>query len=118
MAEPEPPTQILESYLQADVAARAPRHEEFIGALRRVAKSQGAGEARAWARRAVSPLLDYSSLMALRRFVLPGAKGDGEAALRVAILGGATTVQLRVLIEMFLAGEGIAAEIYEADYGL
>jgi FkbH-like protein len=118
MAEREPPTQILESYLQADVVARVPRHEEFIGALRRVTKSQGAGEARSWARRAVSPLLDYSSLMALRHFVLPGAKGDGEAALRVAILGGPTTVQLRVLIEMFLAGEGIAAEIYEAEYGL
>jgi len=36
----------------------------------------------------------------------------------LAILGGPTTIQVRQLLELFLAGEGIAAEIYEAEYGL
>jgi predicted enzyme involved in methoxymalonyl-ACP biosynthesis len=52
--------------------------------------------------------------------LLPHAtrQSGAENILRLAILGGPTTVQLRRLIEVFLAGEGIAAEIYECDYGL
>jgi FkbH-like protein len=80
---------------------------------------EGGAAARGWAARAVSPLLDYSSLMKLRRFLVPQ---PAEAAmgnpLRLAILGGPTTTQLRQLIEVFLAGEGMAVEVYEADYGL
>jgi FkbH-like protein len=111
--------ELLQSYLQADVAERTAKFGEFSRALKRVAETEGSDPARAWARRAVSPLLDYSSLMALRRFLLPTTTGEAAGAVRrLAILGGPTTVQLRQLVEVFLAGEGIATEIYEGEYGL
>jgi FkbH-like protein len=111
--------ELLHSYLQLDAAARRPRFAEFIGTLKGISQREGAHAARAWAARAVSPLLDYSSLIKLRRF-LPGDASDAASGrvVRLAILGGPTTIQLRQLIELFLAGEGIAAEIYEAEYGL
>ena len=61
--------ELLQSYLQADTSAR---HEKFAGvlqALKSLAEVQGEEAARVWARRAVSPLLDYSSLMKLRRYL-------------------------------------------------
>ncbi|HEV8071302.1 MAG TPA: HAD-IIIC family phosphatase [Planctomycetaceae bacterium] len=111
--------ELLHSYLQLDAAARRPRFAEFIGTLKGISQREGAHAAGAWAARAVSPLLDYSSLMKLRRFVpRDGADAASGRVVRLAILGGPTTIQLRQLIELFLAGEGIAAEIYEAEYGL
>jgi FkbH-like protein len=111
--------ELLHSYLQLDGAARRPRFAEFIGTLKGISQREGAHAAGAWAARAVSPLLDYSSLMKLRRFVpRDGADAASGRVVRLAILGGPTTIQLRQLIELFLAGEGIAAEIYEAEYGL
>jgi FkbH-like protein len=125
----------LQAYMQLDAPARRARFSEFLGALKAVAQHDGAEAARSWAARAVSPLLDYSSLMKLRRF-LPadrsGATGGSSASVlssgapsansgrvvRLSILGGPTTIQLRQLIELYLAGEGIAADIYEAEYGL
>jgi FkbH-like protein len=119
LTAPQHDQDLLHSYLQRDASARRPRFAEFIGALKEVSQREGSGAARAWAARAVSPLLDYSSLMKLRRF-LPGDAPDAHSGrvVRLAILGGPTTIQLRQLIELFLAGEGIAAEIYEAEYGL
>lgn len=67
----------------------------------------------------MSPTLDYSELMTLRKHLPPALAKDGsKEAMRLAILGGPTTIQLRQLIELFLAGEGICAEIYECEYGL
>ena len=117
----------LHSYLQLDAPARRPRFADFVGALKAVSQQEDPDAARGWAARAVSPLLDYSSLMKLRRYVLgPNAGTDAATnagtntgrVVRLAILGGPTTIQLRQLIELFLANEGIAAEIYEAEYGL
>jgi|CXWL01.1.fsa_nt_gi FkbH-like protein len=102
---------ILESYLQADAPARAGLFVEFLQALKTMD-----GEAAAWARRAVSRDLDYSSLMKLRRFIAPQTPAKNR--LRLAVLGGPTTTQLTQLLEMFLAGEGIECEIYEGPYGL
>lgn len=119
MSDHHTPRDALESFLQLDVPARQPRFAEFLNALKCVAKSEGADRARAWACRAVSPLCDYSSLMKLRRFVVPATgRSPSGPPLRLAIVGGPTTIQLRQLIEVFLAGEEIAAEIYEGDYGL
>jgi FkbH-like protein len=109
----------LLSYLQLDAPGRKPLFAPFLQALQRLGRDEGTDAARTWAARAVSPLLDYSSLMGLRRFVIrTSADGGSPRATRLAILGGPTTIQLRQLIELFLAGEGLAAEIYEADYGL
>jgi FkbH-like protein len=116
---PQNDQESLHTYLQLDAPARRPRFSEFVGALKTLAQQEGPAAARAWAVRAVNPLLDYSSLMKLRRF-LPGETPNSNAGrvVRLAILGGPTTIQLRQLIELFLASEGIAAEIYEAEYGL
>jgi FkbH-like protein len=109
----------LHSYVQLDAPARRPRFNEFIGVLKRVSEREGPAAARAWAVRAVNPLVDYSSLMKLRRFLPDEAfAANAGRVVRLAILGGPTTIQLRQLIELFLASEGIAAEIYEAEYGL
>ncbi len=107
------------SYLQLDAPARRPRFADFVGALKAVSQQEDPETARGWAARAVSPLLDYSSLMKLRRYVNgPNAGTNAGRVVRLAILGGPTTIQLRQLIELFLANEGIAAEMYEAEYGL
>jgi FkbH-like protein len=111
----------LLGYLQLDAAARRARFAEFTQTLKSLAQAQGPPAARSWAARAVSPLLDYSSLLKLRRFLSVDATDSAPRSgrvVRLAILGGPTTIQLRQLIEVFLAGEGIAAEIYEAEYGL
>jgi FkbH-like protein len=108
----------IEAYLHGDAPAREPRFAAFLQGLKVVAEKDSS-HARQVARRAVSPLLDYSSLLKLRRFLVGGAPLQGtESPLRLAILGGSTTNQLRQLIEVFLAGEGIAVDVYEADYGL
>jgi FkbH-like protein len=109
----------LQAYLQLDAPGRQSRFAAFRRTLQEMQKSGQGDEAARWAARAVSPLLDYSSLMALGRFVLGGSgAGRPKTAKRLAILGGPTTLQLRQLIELFLAHEGIAVEVYEADYGL
>ncbi len=116
---PLPGLASLQNYIQTDAPLRAEQFQTFIQIIKRSYELGETKLAQDWARRAVSAHLDYSSLMALRRFVAPGAKSVGaQNVLRLAILGGPTTVQLRQLIEVFLAGEGIAAEIYECEYGL
>jgi FkbH-like protein len=110
---------LLEAYLQADAPNRADRFGSFINTLKDLGTVEGEQAAREWARRAISPLLDYSSLMKLRCILAePSTQTSAIEVLRLAILGGPTTIQLRQLIEVFLAGEHMAAEIYEADYGL
>jgi FkbH-like protein len=42
----------------------------------------------------------------------------GPSTLKLAILGGFTTQQLRNLIELYLFAAGVSAEIYESDYGV
>ena len=59
----------LHSYLQLDAPARRPRFADFVGALKAVSQQEDPDAARGGAARAVSPLLDYSSLMKLRRYV-------------------------------------------------
>ena len=109
----------LQSYLQLDATARKSRLAEFHRTLQNLHKAGEIDSATSWAARAVSPLLDYSSLMTLRRFVSAGSSAPRpKTAKRLAILGGPTTLQLRQLIEVFLAGERIAVEVYEAEYGL
>jgi FkbH-like protein len=106
---------VLWSYLKADAPSRQEKYADLLEAL----KSLDEETARIWAARAVSALLDYSSLMKLRRYLRPRQAGEGATGtLRLAILGGPTTTQLRQFVEIFLASEGIAVEVYEGDYGL
>jgi len=110
--------EVFEAYFQLDAPARATQFKGVVKALDTLA-AESPELARGWAARATSPLLDYSSLMTLRRYLMrePSATPCGNP-LRLAILGGPTTTQLRQLIEVFLAGEGVAARLYEANYGL
>lgn len=110
---------LLHGQLQIDASSRAAQFPDFIQALKQMRQAGHNAEVYRWACRAVSPLLDYSSLMALRTILsLEPKKSGAQNVIRLAILGGPTTVQLRHLIEVFLAGEGIAAELYECEYGL
>ena len=119
MIDAQPHSDVVLTYLMCDAPARVDLFPGFLGALKALTTDQGGDAARFWAQRAVSPLLDYSSLMKLRRFLAQSkTSGASGPRLRLAILGGPTTTQLRQFIEIFLAAEGIVSEIYESDYGL
>jgi FkbH-like protein len=70
-------------------------------------------------RLALTPTLDFTSVQSLNRFykAVPPLTG-GRAKIKLAILGGFTTHQLRDFIELYLFAAGVSAEIYEADYGV
>lgn len=104
---------VLRAYVQADAPLRRGLFDGFAAAL----KGLPAAEAARWARRAVGPELDYTSLMRLRRFTAASPLPAKER-LRLAVLGGPTTAQLTQLLETFLSSEGIACEVYEGPYGL
>ncbi|MCC6862404.1 MAG: HAD family hydrolase [Bryobacterales bacterium] len=108
----------LERYLESDARQRTGLFKSFLAALKQL-RSQDPKAAAAAARRAVSPDLDYTSLLALKRFIHAGKAGPGqEEALRIAVLGGPTTLQLVELIRIFLAGRDLTFELYECEYGL
>ncbi|MFQ5698558.1 MAG: HAD-IIIC family phosphatase [Myxococcota bacterium] len=118
MGESEP-LDLVQRYLQADAPVRAGLFREFRKALRALAADRSPEEAADWARRAVSRNLDYSSLQALRRLVRPAIDAaPSRDRLRIAVLGGSTTIQLVELLELFLASFGIPFELYEAEYGI
>jgi FkbH-like protein len=70
-------------------------------------------------RLALNPMLDYASAQSLNRHYkeLP-PEARGRLKLKLAVLGGFTTHQLRELIELYLFAAGIAAEVYEAEYSV
>ena len=119
MPEVFDPVAVIDSYLQADHLGRVPQFPAFVQALQAISSRDGAGAARILAARAVSPALSYSSVLKLRRWLFPAVEGhNGGGRLRVAILGGSTTTQLVQLVEAFLAAEGIAADLFETEYGV
>jgi len=119
MNVPMNPDEVIEAYLQADCAAGSVQFSLFMQALKKIGLSDGGELARVYAARAMTPRMSYSSALALRRWLLP-ARGTSSAGqpLRLAILGGSTLTQLVQLVEAFLVAEGIAAEVFEADYGV
>lgn len=110
----------IESYLQSDAELRAGMFPGFMRRLREEARGEGGAEStRAFARRAVTPDLDYTSLRAIGGFLqtLPGP-ADSREKLRLAVLGGPTTKQLTELLKIFLAGADVPVEIHEGEYGI
>lgn len=85
------------------MAHNAERFEETAQALRLV----------------LTPMLDYTSLQSLNKVykALP-SNARGQTKIKIAMLGGFTTHQLRELLELYLFAAGVSAEIYEADYGV
>jgi FkbH-like protein len=66
----------------------------------------------------LTPMMDYTSVQSLNRIYTelpPVARGPSK--LKLAVLGGFTTYQLREIIELYLFAAGVTPEIYEADYG-
>jgi FkbH-like protein len=114
MSIPVNALEVLESYLQHDSTARINNFKPFLKALEIVSSSDGLIRAAEYASRAVSPYLDYSSLRKLRKYLIK----PGSESLRIAVLGGPTTLQLVELLEVFLAGAGISATILQCEYGL
>jgi len=69
--------------------------------------------------RLVNAGLDYTTATSLCRSLerLRGKTRMHERTTKIAILGGSTTHQLAALVDLYLCGGRVAAEIYEADYG-
>lgn len=110
--------EIMRTYIQADGVARVSQFAGYVAELKKLVAGCHYAEATDWAKRAVSPTMDYSSLIKLSRFLRTQTLERAEGITRLAILGGPTTSQLRQLIELIAAAEGINVYIYEAGYGL
>jgi FkbH-like protein len=109
----------LSNYLEADSWARASCFRSFLAAVSDLKSKGDMATAAQFARRAVTPLLDYTSLFALSKYRSASLEyPEQPETLRIAVLGGPTTIQLVQLIEVFLWAEQIPARVYQCDYGL
>jgi FkbH-like protein len=107
---------------QYTVARENERRAAFRALLECMKKIKEAGrfeELAAALRLALTPTLDYTSVQSLNRFyrALPPLL-RGQSKIKLAILGGFTTHQLRDLIELYLFAAGVSVEVYEADYNV
>ena len=86
---------------------------DLVEGLKQAQEAGRLEELAAALRSALTPTLDYTSAQSLNRFhkALP-ASLRGRSRIKLAILGGFTTHQLRVLIELYLFAAGISAEIF------
>ncbi len=109
--------EIVPDYLSADAPARALLFPAYLQALKERVRAGDAASAAELAGRAVSPDLDYSSLLSLRKIIARATSRTGTP-LRLAVVGGPTTTQLVWLIDAFLAAAGIVAEFWEGEYGV
>jgi len=109
----------VERYKAANPNERRAAFRALVEALKGAAEAKRFEELAAALRSALTPVLDYTSLHTLQRFyrLLP-AEVKGPAKLKLAILGGFTTHQLKDFIELYLFAAGIPVELYEADYGV
>lgn len=105
------------SYIQFDAFERSDRFPSLCRALKGLVSAGNAAEAARFAALAVCPSLSSASLLSLGRILERHAPTTNRPPLRVAVLGGATTIQLIQLLKLFLAAESIPVEIYEGDYG-
>ena len=107
---------------QYAAAGENDRRAAFRVLVERMKKAKDAGrfeELAAALRLALMPTLDFTSAQSLNRFykALPPLKG-GRSKIKLAILGGFTTHQLRDFIELYLFAAGVSAEICETEYGV
>jgi FkbH-like protein len=107
---------------QCAAAGENERRTAFRVLLERMNEVKDAGrfgDLAAALRFSLAPTLDYTSVQSLNRFykALPPLT-PGQSKIKLAILGGFTTHQLRDFIELYLFAAGVPAEIYEADYGV
>jgi FkbH-like protein len=101
MADPRVAYKEIAAWLKAEI--KAERWDRLAEALPRL----------------IVPGLDYTSAMSLHRVldqVLKQAP-PRKRKPKIAVLGSFTTHQLVSLLELYLAGNKVAPDIYEADYG-
>ena len=112
----------ITQYLTLDPSARAEVFPAFRGEIGAAIKDGKAGDALKALRQAVSIGPDYSTLLSLYRLVCRAREAERRDALvkrpKVALVGSYTTQQLTWLVDLFLFGGSIDAEIYEAEYGV
>ena len=91
----------------------------LIGELKAAVAAGRADEAVAGLRSALLPDLEYSSAQALLRFYqsLKKLRVEQPPQVRIAVLGGYNTATLAPLLDLYLFGADIRAEIYEAGFG-
>jgi len=107
---------------RCNAAGEDDRRAAFRALIERMKEARDAGQFEKLAgalRLALTPMLDYTSVQSLNRFykLLPSAL-RGRSKLKLAVLGGFTTHQLRELIELYLFAAGVSAEIYESNFGV
>lgn len=113
----------ITQYLTLDPSRRSEVFPGFRSEIDAMARDGRANEALSALHQAVSIGNDYSTSLSLYRLIKKVrntlSEGDqGTRPFRVALLGSYTTMQLTWLIDLFLFGAGIDAEIYEAEYGV
>ena len=112
-------TTAVEQFAAAGENDRRPAFRLLLDRMKEARDDARFQELAAALRLALTPMLDFTSVQSLNRFykALPPATGQ-RSNIKLAILGGFTTHQLRDFIALYLFAAGVSAEIYEADYGV
>jgi len=110
---------VCERFVSGPRGQRGKAFSELLGQLRALAQNGEYARAAAILGRVISPALDYTSAQSLAR-MRDGLRGKNTARhqLKMAIISNCTTKQLVALIDLFLFGAGVEADIYEPEYGL
>jgi len=110
----------LERYLSAPDDARQEAFRIFLRALKEAVGEGRFDEAAAALRRVLSPSLDYTSAQSLHRVYsrLSGHRSAPYPQVKLAVLSSSATDQLTPLIELYLFAAGVAAEVYQAEFGV
>lgn len=115
-------TELLAAVEQSIAIGEDDRRAAFRVLVQRMKQAMANGQFEELAgalRVALTPTLDYTSAQALNQIykALP-SPAKGKSRIKLAILGGFTTHQLRGLIELYLFAAGISVDVYESDYGV
>jgi FkbH-like protein len=101
-------------YLALDGARRTVLFGDFCARLKRMANQGDPAQAAEFARRAATNQLDYSSLRKLGKQI--NADPARTPEVRIALLGGPTTIQLSELLGVLLSAAGIEAVVFPGEY--
>ena len=107
----------VHAYLQKDPGCDPAAFGAFIKALKGGLEDGEVDTVRTLVGRAVSPELDYTTLQRLSRLAKRLSAPAHADPLRLAVLGGPTTVQLVEVITTFLLDIDRPVAVYECEYG-
>ncbi len=109
---------LLEKYLGSMSDPRA-AYGEISAWLKSQARAQRWDRLKEIIPRLITPGLDYTSAISLHRMLgqVSQQAPVHDRKAKIAFLGSFTTHQLVSLLELYLAGGWVGAEVYEADYG-